>query len=236
MRTKMSNRLKPSSAPVTFLGPTTRHTNTHVDAHAHAYVHRRAGVARCVHSRVAVTRARRAHRAFTLVELLIVVAMIGIIAALGIVGYRRYIHTAQSAEARSMIQMIRGGQEAYKSEMLQYLKTSASITSYYPNATPNDSRWAWVNPSHGDYTTGWKLLAVNPDGPVRFGYACIAGIAAAQQMEALEFTPAVTLPTLPAGTAWYEIQAKNDHDGNGKFALFAATSLSGEIMSQNEQE
>jgi type IV pilus assembly protein PilA len=193
-------------------------------------------VARGVQRAAAVRRAKSTHRAFTLVELMIVVAMIGIIAALGIVGYRKYIHTAQSSEAKSVIQMIRGGQEAYKSEMLQYLNASATISTYYPNANPtNDARFSWVNPAHSDYAQ-WKLLAVNPDGPVRFGYACIAGVAPAQQMQALEFSPSVTLPTLPAGTVWYEIQAKNDHDNNGKYALFASTSLSGEIMSQNEQE
>jgi len=181
-------------------------------------------------------RVRRA-RAFTLVELLIVVAMIGVMAALALVGYRKYLHTAQGAEAKAVIQAIRGGQEAYKSEMLQYLKVSSSITDYYPNATPNDSRYAWARPGDVRYDSGWKLLNVNPDGPVRFGYACVAGITPTDALVSLSaFATPPALPTVPAGTAWYEIQAINDHDGNGKFAVFASTSFGSEIMSENEQE
>jgi type IV pilus assembly protein PilA len=187
-------------------------------------------------SSVMRTRRNRKARGFTLVELMIVVAMVGVLATLAIVGYRKYIHTAQSSEAKATIQMIRGAQEAYKAEMLQYLKVSSSITSFYPNTSPNDTRWAWVNSAHADYTTGWKHLAVNPDGPVRFGYACIAGVAPTDTLQAYLFAQAISLPTLASGTPWYQVQAKNDHDGNSKFAIFGSSSLSGEIMSENEQE
>jgi len=181
-------------------------------------------------------RARRRQRAFTLVELMIVVAMIGVMSTLAMVGYRKYIYSAQSSEAKNVIQMIRGAQEAYKAEMLQYLNASSSITSYYPNTAPNDKRYAWVYPSHGDYS-GWRQLSVNPDAPVRFGYACIAGITPTNAMQSLsDFASPPALPTLNSGTAWYEIQAKNDHNNNGVFAVFASTSLSGEIMSENETE
>jgi hypothetical protein len=44
------------------------------------------------------------------------------------------------------------------------------------------------------------------------------------------------MPPLPAGVPWYVIQAKNDHDANGIFAVFASASTSGEILSENEQE
>ena len=179
---------------------------------------------------------RRRERGFTLVELLITVAMIGVMSTLAMVGYRKYLYSAQSSEAKNVIQMIRGAQEAYKAEMLQYLSPSTSITTYYPNTAPNDVRYAWVFPSHADYA-GWKQLNVNPDAPVRFGYACVAGIAPTNAMVSLSaFTSPPTLPTLNSGTAWYEIQAKNDHNANGVFAVFASTSLSGEILAENETE
>ena len=188
-----------------------------------------------MHNGPTVTRANRtrrsSRRAFTLVELLIVVAIIGVMSALALVGYRKYLNTAQSSEAKGVIMSIRGAQEAYKSEMLQYLKVSNSITTYYPNTTPDDKRSAWVQPTHADYTTGWKLLAVNPDTAVRFGYACTAGVGG--KLDDFEFA---TTPTLPAGVPWFTVQAKNDHDHNGTFAFFGSTSMSGEIMSQNEQE
>jgi type IV pilus assembly protein PilA len=177
-------------------------------------------------------------RGFTLVELLITVAMIGVLSTLGIVGYRKFIQSAQSSEAKAVIGMIRGGQEAYKAEMLVYLSPSASMSDYYPNKTPNDSRMNWINTGDVRFTDpvkGWALLNVSPDSPVRFGYACMAGVGSPMQAPtALAAAPA--MPTLPAGVPWYTIQAINDHDGNNIFAVFANASTSSEILSQNEQE
>jgi type IV pilus assembly protein PilA len=184
--------------------------------------------------RGAQTRAR----GFTLIELLITVAMIGVLAALGLVGYRRYVHAAQSSEARTVIGMIRGGQEAYKAEMLQYLNCSTSLTDYYPNKTPNDSRMNWIQPGDARYTsatTGWALLNVAPDTPVRFGYAVVANIGGQLTATTALANPPI-MPTVATGVPWYVIQAINDHDNNGIYAVFASTSTSGEIMSQNEQE
>src|SRR3712207_8148103 len=45
-----------------------------------------------------------------------VVAMVGVMAALAMVGYRKYLHSAQASEAKAMIQGIRGAEEAYKAE------------------------------------------------------------------------------------------------------------------------
>jgi type IV pilus assembly protein PilA len=180
------------------------------------------------------TAARRASRGFTLVELLIVVAMIGIMAALAIMGYRRYLNAAHSSEAKAVISMIKNGQESYKAEMLQYLQVSQNNTAWYPNGNLNGKAAAWVNTAHADYAN-WRMLNVNPDGPVRFGYVCRAGIGTTVEAPNV-FSSPPGIPTLPSGTPWYMVQAKTDNDGNGKYAVFASTSLSGEIMAENEQE
>jgi len=184
-----------------------------------------------------VCRARRRQRGFTLDELLVTVGMIGIMSVLAMVGYRKYLYSAQSSEAKNVIQMIRGAQEAYKSEMLQYLNISSDINTFYPLANPQDHRVSWDYPA-GDHYAQWKQLAVNPDAPVRFGYACTAGIAPAVGMSTLGAF--LTPPPLPAainsGTAWYEIQAKTDHNNNGVYAVFGTYSMTGEIWSENEAE
>jgi type IV pilus assembly protein PilA len=173
--------------------------------------------------------------------------MIGVLAALGLVGYKRYINAAQSTEAKTVIGMIRDGQEAYKSEALQYLNVSGTISTYYPNAHPTgDIRTAWVQPGLSAYTNtthGWALLNVAPELPVRFGYATVAGIGGAIPGPS-DFNPVPTMPDMGGqtqcpecpGMPWYVIQAKCDHDGNGIYAVFASSSITTDIISQNEEE
>lgn len=164
--------------------------------------------------------------------------MVGVLAALGIMGYRRYIHSAQSNEARAIIHMIRGGQEAYKAEFLVYLNPSTTLDDYYPNKNPNDARMNWNQPGDSRYADplrGWALLNVAADAPVRFGYACVSGVGPPMTPPTRLTTPPA-MPNLPQGVPWYVIQAINDHDNNGKYAVFVSSSVSSEILSQDEYE
>jgi type IV pilus assembly protein PilA len=184
-------------------------------------------------------------RGFTLVELLAVVAMIGILSALAMVGYRKYMNAAGSAEAAAVIQGIRGSQEAYKAEMLVYLGCSGCGTPtgcapgagdlgvYYPMTTPNKQKYHWVQSGHGDFAC-WQLLNVTTDGPVRFGYSVVAGLPPTMSPA----TPGILdPPTWPAVTQpWYAIQARGDRDEDGVPAMFLASSLRGEIYSENDTE
>jgi type IV pilus assembly protein PilA len=167
------------------------------------------------------------------VELLIVVAMIGVLAALALMGYRKYMNSAQASEAKAVIQSIRNAEEAYKAETLVYLGCSASLTSYYPMAVPNDRKSAWANPGNSDFAC-WNTLNVVTDGPVRFGYAVMAGLPGAVGATPSLSTP-VTWPN-PATDPWYVVQAAGDRDNNGTFAIFVSASFTGEIMSENDFE
>lgn len=183
-------------------------------------------------------------RGFTLVELLVVVAMVGILATLAIVGYRKYVASAGTSEALAMIQQIRHAETERRSEMLRYLGCSGcggtgcapgagSLTAYYPMATPNSKKYSWVQPSHSDYEC-WRLLNVRTDAGVRFGYAVVAGDAADAIQQPVGFKSIATIaqPNDP----WYVIQAAGDRDEDGTFALLAASSWSNEVYIEDDTE
>lgn len=190
-------------------------------------------VARGTRMRCTVGAGRRA-QGFTLVELLIVVAMIGVLAALAIMGYRKYLNSAGASEAKAVIQGIRAQEESYRAETLTYLKCSSSPTSYYPMATPSSKKWAWNNPGHGDYNC-WKTLNVQTDGPVRFGYAVVAGLPGESIPAVSQFANPPTWPN-PTTDPWYVVTAAGDRDDDGKQALFVSSSYTGEIYGENDDE
>jgi type IV pilus assembly protein PilA len=186
----------------------------------------------------------RAERGFTLVELLVVVAMVGILAALGIVGYRKYVSSAGTSEAMAMIQLIRHGETERKLDSMLYLGCSGcgaagcapgagSLTSYYPMATPSSKKYTWEQAGHSDYEC-WRLLNVRTDGAVRFGYAVVAGGSGDPVVQPSGFNGLGTLqqPNEP----WFVVQAAGDRDNDGVFALLIGTSWSNEVYMEDDTE
>lgn len=79
-------------------------------------------------------------RGFTLVELMIVVALIGILAAIGLVSFNTYIDDAKLTELRQYAMDIERGQEQYFSRHHEYFEPDDNVYSV-DEGTLDDEEW-----------------------------------------------------------------------------------------------
>lgn len=160
---------------------------------------------------------RKRQEGFTLVELMIVVAIIGVLAALAIYGVSRYLKHSKTAEAsRNLASMETGSKNAYQQDFDQnqagtgpYVHTFCMSASKQPAAgTPKAAKGVGV------YTDeGWKCLKFSINEPQFYLYT-------------------YTGDTTKVGTqATYTAMANGDLDGNtveSTFALIGKGGASGD--------
>ena len=118
-------------------------------------------------------------RGFTLIELMIVVAIIGILAAVAIPAFLKYIKKAKTTEARTNIAKIVTGEVAYYDE--EKVQQNGTIINKYfvaaaaaPASTPpgvNKATYNW------DGSQAWSALKFGTDSAVLFNYTTVtAGV------------------------------------------------------------
>jgi prepilin-type N-terminal cleavage/methylation domain-containing protein len=145
-----------------------------------------------------MSRTRNGRRAgFTLIELMIVVAIIGILSALAIPAFNDYVMRSRTVEATGFLGEIHLREEGYRAEFGRY----AALPTWNPATYAAPSAVNTWDSAIGN----WRQLGAAPDTNVRFQYQVIAGNPG----------DAPGVPGFPSTDYWFVSHARGDLDGDG---------------------
>ncbi|HLG19794.1 MAG TPA: prepilin-type N-terminal cleavage/methylation domain-containing protein [Bdellovibrionota bacterium] len=119
-------------------------------------------------------KSRRERKGFTLIELMIVVAIIGILAATAVPAFLKYIRKSKTTEALSGIRKIYDGEIAYF-DVDHIDRFGMRVSSRFVSAGPDPANVPSGTSTAGNWSSaGWVDVQFASDSPVRYSYRAIA--------------------------------------------------------------
>ena len=119
---------------------------------------------------------KQLQQGFTLIELMIVVAIIGILAAIALPAYSAYIARGQAAEATSLVSGLKTGL-AEQIGTIGLTNACATTANWYTSGQTTGKYVASITPTVGAATTGQCVLSV------KFGTTNISDLIAGETVQ-----------------------------------------------------
>lgn len=161
-------------------------------------------------------------RGFSLVELMIVVAVVGVLAVIGVFGVRKYLANAKTAEARNSLgQIAKDAAAAFEREQMAS-GTPGQGTSTARMQAVCDSASVTV-PASADDIKGKSYQSSSTDGKdwnadaaTNKGFACLRFVMDQPQRYLYRYVAA----SRASGSDSFEASAEGDLDGDGDLSTF----------------